>query len=309
MILLSEVVHAEKRLDSYIDDVYKLNALKILLEDYPKRKRYMVALNILIIKGSLKSSNFSRNISFRAVVVLILLYIRNYILWLLALAAGSSIGTYLLVQNGYVERPYAASIIIYPLFLAICIAVMKNIYDVTKIMDNRVVELEVNLSVGSEPINVMIASDLAYDLVSDYTDEAIYQSYTKESLKDYFKAIEEELNVFLDNKNLKLLFDSGGRHFQLAGLVSIMSNLYSRITTSSNPMIAHAIDDALKLYDSPQREINTNLENIINNWVDKSIYMIDEIYSLPIEQIILMLLFCKDKLLKLKEQYSVYDRI
>jgi len=179
-------------------------------------------------------------------------------------------------------------------------------------MDERVIELGINFSIGSEAYKVLIASDIAYDIVTQYTDDAVYySSENKENQKEYFQAIHNEIKLFLENRNLKILFDSGGRHFQLAGLISLMSSIYDSLIkySDSDDSTQKFINDGISSYNVPNYELNLKLESLIDDWVDKSDYRIMEVMELSSENIVLLLLFCKDKLLRMNEQYTAYDRL
>lgn len=308
MILFSEVVHAEKMLEFYKQRVKDMNVFSVLFFDKPKREIYINAMNVLAIKGILKVSHTS-TLLFKTVIILLLLYIRHRIALVAVIMSAFIVFKISMYMNGLINMYVMIASIIYVLLIIGGLHLLHYIYVVAKILGTRIIELEVNIDVGSESIEALKAADEGYHLVNDLTDEAIYRCFLLDEYQSHFKTNKKKLTEFIEKGGVKTLFESGGRHFQIAGLISITDLIYSSIEIMPDEMIAETYPRAIDLYDHPSMDITHNLGKILDNWINKSIYLIDDILLLPNEELFLLLMLCKDELLKQSEKYIVYDQM
>ncbi len=312
MMYLSQVNFVEKRFDFYKGKLLSMKLLKLLKLDSVEITMHIIAASLYLIK--MRSGIETKKVSniIRMIIVLILSSINKskgfVVISTLGLIGWSVFANIYMVDYWWLF----ALVYVYVVVITVYLAYARSIIDVLNIQNSNLLENYINLAIGNEPVELLISSELAVQLIYDYTDELVNTIAFSEVVNRYevIKQAADEIQYFINDNHLKKMFIAGGRYFHAAGLISLVDLCYSSLLVDLNTScIRRNAIDALSEVENGKSRVVEDLKVVIHDWIFESMYDIDYIGELSDVELMIMLILCKDELLYLKDKYVSYDNM
>ncbi len=313
MISISELSYVDKRIDYFIkiidstslfnlknlletESLIYLATLQILIQQrnrlIPNSPLFRLKIYILVSLNTWKTLSWDRDKTFLIMLIFIVGCVVN--IWV-----GCSI----------------AILSLYLIYYLINTRVIYDIIDVLDIQKEVVLDKYINLSVGRQTMDLLLAGELAVELVNEYSDELIYFiAYSQMDTIATLKHAYNEYCSFVDANHLKRLFEASGRYYEIGGILTL---IHASLQTIVTDITEYSIDEVEIIASAKEaivflQENNpefAEIKKIVHSWIHNSVYDLDHLDSLTLKQIMAIILLSKDELYILNEEYRFYDSV
>ncbi len=313
MISVSELSYVDKRTDYFIQLIESTSIRKIGKLSKSESLLYLAVLQILIKQ---KSNLAPNSLWFRfKLIILISLHTGKSLSWdrdksflmiMIILVA--------CVVNIWVGSSIAA-VSLYLIFYSLSTRVVQDIIDMLEIQKDVVLDKYINLSVGRQSMDLLLAGELAVELVNEYSDELVY--FIAYSQPDSIATLNHAYNEycsFVEANHLKILFEASGRYYEIGGILTL---IHASLQTIVSDVTEYSIDEveiiasakeAITFLQESNQEF-AEIKKFVHSWIHNSVYDLDYLDSLTLKQIMAIILLSKDELYILNEEYRFYDSV
>lgn len=313
MIYLSHVNYVEKRYEFYRKQVRSRNVFQLFTMSKLDFELLVITSCLMIVneRANIEKYDFLDKLRMFSLMMVKNIRQNKWFLLLLFIVFGFVQVLSMQFQWEYGSSSIYIGIYLYVLFATSFLTITRLVVNVLNIQSSTVTENYINLSVGDEPIDLLMSSELAVKLIYEYTDEVIYSIGFSEIIDREMMLVTaaNEVKCFIEESHMKQMFMYGGRYFHVAGLIALIDLCYDSIKIDlDKKQLKNSAMNALYEIEEFNSKRVEDLKVLIHDWVYESMYDIDHIESLSDTELMIILVLCKEELLYLKDKYIFYDK-